>query len=395
MIMIRKLALWIAAALAAGCLLYWYMQPTVVVVETAPVRQGRFTVTVDADARTRVRQRYVVSAPIAGRLERVRLKVGDRIDAGVVVAVLRPNLPPLIDQRSRRELEERLGAAEAQVEEAEALHAKAKAARDKTANDYDRTRQLQERGVASVMAFDRDKTAAEQAARDLVAAERRAHAAVHQRTEAEEALKRGVEPANPDVFELRAPVAGSVLRVAQESEAALQPGASLVEIGDTTDLEIVAEPLTTDAVQMRPGAPVAIERWGGSAPLEGRVRLVEPAGFTKVSALGVEEQRALVVMDITSPVEARRTLGDGYRVEVRITLEEIAEATIIPVGALFRKNESWQAFVVEDGSARLRQVKLLRRSGVLAAIGDDLRPGAAVVMFPPGALADGSPIRIR
>ncbi len=392
---LRRVAVWSAAAVAAGVLAYWLMRPAPIVVETTTVSRGPFIVTVAADGRTRVRQRYVVSAPIAGRLERVRLKVGDRVEAGAVVAVLRPNPAPLIDDRARRELEERLGAAEALVEEAEALRAKATAGRDKAANDFERTRQLLARGVASTAAFDRDKAAAEQAARDVVAAERRAHAAIHQRAEAEQALRRTTEPAASETFELRAPVAGSVLRVAQESEAALQPGASVIEVGDTTDLEIIADPLTTDAVQMRPGAMVAIDRWGGPAPLEGRVRLVEPAGFTKISALGVEEQRAYVIMDLASPAEARPTLGDGYRVEVKITLDEIADAVIAPVGALIRRNDSWQAFVVEDGSARLRDVKLLRRSGARAAIAEGLAPGVMVVLFPPSALKDGSRVAVR
>lgn len=388
----RRFFLWLAATAFIGAAAFWLLRPTPILVEVAVVTQGRFLATVTAEGRTRIRQRYVVSAPIAGRLERIRLKVGDRVEKDAVIAALKPNPPPLIDPRARRELEERLGAAEAQVEEAQALHAKAQAAREKASNDFARTRQLQLRGITSAMAFDRDKAADEQAARDLIAAERRIHAAFHQRAEAAEALRRSAEPMNSETFDLRAPAAGIVLRLMLESEAAVQSGAAIMELGDATDLEIIADPLTSDAVQMRPGAPVTIERWGGSQDLRGSLRLVEPSGFSKVSALGIEEQRTWVVIDLISPPDMRQTLGDGYRAEVRIVIEEIDNATLAPIGALFRRAQAWHVFVMDDRKARLRQIDVKRRSGSLAAI-DGLEPGTSVIVFPPNSLSDGTAVR--
>jgi HlyD family secretion protein len=382
----------LAIAAAAG---FWLLRPAPILVETAPAAEGRFIATVVVEGRTRIRERYVVSAPVAGRLDRIRLKAGDHVDKDAVVAVLRPNPPPLVDPRARRELEERLGAAEAQVEETAALQAGGRAAHEKAAADFERTRELRARGVASAMVYDRDRAAAEQAARDLAAAERRAHAAAHRLAEAAEALRRGSDPAVVEAFELRSPIAGMVLRVAQESEAAAQPGAAILELGDTADLEIVADPLTTDAVQMRAGAPVVVEGWGGAQALQGRLRLVEPAAFTKISALGVEEQRTWIVADLTSPPELRPALGDGYRVEARIAVAEIDRAILIPVGALFRSGQDWQVFVLEDGRARLRHVEVLRRSGGVAALGGGLQAGMEVIVFPPRDLNDGAAARTR
>lgn len=390
----RFLALAVSLAVAA-CAGYLLLRPERMLVETAVVGEGRFVAAVVAEGRTRIRERYVVSAPVAGRLDRVRLKAGDRVAKDEVVAIIRPNPPPLVDPRAQRELEERLGAAEAQAEEAEAAQASARAARDKALADFARTRELHARGVAPAAAFDRDKALGEQTARDLAAAERRAHAAAHRRAEAAEALRRGIGPATLEAFELRAPVAGIVLRVAQENETATQPGTAILELGDVTDLEVVADPLTTEAVEMQPGADVVVAGWGGRQPLSGRLRFVEPSAFTKVSALGVEEQRTWVVVDLTSPPEARPTLGDGFRVEARITVEEIDRAILVPAGAIFRRDQGWHVFVLEHGRARLRAIEILRHAGGVAAVAAGLRPGVAVVVFPPSRLADGTAVRTR
>lgn len=390
--MIRRVLVWGAVVAAGAGVAWWLMRPQPVAVETADVVTGTFQVIVEADGRTRVRDRYVVSAPISARVERSTWRPGDRVDAGAKVASLQPNLPPLLDPRARRELEERLGAAEARVEEASALNARAHVALDQARINLDRTRQLRGRQVASLAALERDMFAVEQAERDLRASERRMHAAEHQRAEAQEALRRTADPDRSDAFVVTAPVAGTILRLVQESEAPIQAGTPLVEIGDPTDLEIVTDLLTTDAVRLRTGAPVSIVRWGGPKDLVGRVRRVEPSGFTKVSALGVEEQRVWVVVDLVSPPAERPSLGDGFRVELRLVAEEIENATIVPVGALFRRGEAWQAFVVEDGVARLRSVEVALRSGRNVAITSGVAPGETVILFPPNAVADGRSI---
>jgi HlyD family secretion protein len=382
----------IAVAAGAGYLL---LRPEPVLVETAIVGQGRFVAAVVVEGRTRICERYVVSAPVAGRLDRVRLKAGDRVARGDVVAVIRPSPPPLVDPRVRRELEERLGTAEAQAEEAEAAQASALAAHGRALADFARTRELRARGVAPAAAFDRDKALADQTGRDLAAAERRAHAAVHRRAEAAEALRRGSGAAGLEAFDLEAPIDGVVLRVAQENETATQPGMAILELGDVTDLEVIADPLTTEAVEMRPGAEVVVGGWGGRQPLSGRLRVVEPSAFTKVSALGVEEQRTWVVIELTSPPEARATLGDGFRVEARVTVEEIDRAILVPAGAIFRRDQGWHVFVLEHGRARLRGIEILRHAGGVAAVAAGLQPGMPVIVFPPSRLADGAVVRTR
>jgi HlyD family secretion protein len=192
---------------------------------------------------------------------------------------------------------------------------------------------------------------------------------------------------------VRSPVNGRVLRVLQESETIVPSGAPLVELGDPTDLEVIVDVLTTEAVGIASGAPAAIERWGGPAPLQGRVRLVEPGAFTRVSALGVEEQRVWVVIDLVEPRESWAALGDGFRVDALITVEVMDDAVILPVSAMFRSSAGWAVFIVRDGVARERALDILRRGGRSARVGAGVAPGERVVLFPPSALRDGSRVR--
>lgn len=386
---------WIVSSAIAALAAFWLLRPQAILVETAPVVTGRFVASVAADGRTRVRERYALSAPGAGRIERVRLKPGDRITKDAPVAVLRAVQPALVDARTRAELEERLGASEAQVEEAEALLARAHIALEKAATDLDRTRQLLARGVVSGTALERDLAAAQLAGRDMAAAERRVHAATHQRAQAAAALRRSLEPGAADMIEITAPVSGVVLRVAIENETVVQAGTVILEIGDLADLEIVADPLTIDAVQMRPGAPVVIQGWGGPEDLRGTLQRVEPGGFTKVSALGVEEQRTNVVIDLVSAIEMRQTLGDNYRVEVRIQIAELDSAILVPVGALFRRASGWHVFAIVNGRASMRLVEIARRSGDVAAVASGLQAGMPVIVFPPRQLEDGMAVRFK
>jgi HlyD family secretion protein len=390
-----RILFWLLSAAIAAITAFWLLRPAAIVVETAPVTAGRFEVSVVADGRTRVRERYVISAPGAGRIERVRLKPGDRIAKDAPVAVLRAAQPALVDARARAELEERLGAAEAQVEEAEALLARARIAQEKAMADLERTRQLQARGTVSGTVLERDLAAAQLAERDMAAAERRVHAATHQSAQAAAALRRSVEPGASDMIEISAPVSGVVLRVAVENETVVQAGTAILELGDLADLEIVADALTIDAVQMRPDAPVIIQGWGGPEDLRGTVHRVEPGGFTKISALGVEEQRTNVIINLVSPVEMRQALGDNYRVEAKIQIAEQDRAILVPIGALFRRALGWHVFTIVDGRARLRPVELSRRSGAVAAIGGGLEPGMPVIVFPPSQLEDGMEVRLK
>jgi HlyD family secretion protein len=382
--------------MAAAALLYWAFRPAAVPVEVATVTRGSFRATVEEDGRTRIRNRYVVSSPLPGRLLRPELKAGDTVKANARLATLLPASSPMLDARSRQELEERLGAAEAAMQEAQARLDRANAQEAQARRDLERVQVLQQKGAATNQQLEREQLSLRVAERDRVAAELRRHVTEHERDQTRALLRRATEATPPgEQWEISSPVSGRVLGVMQESETVVVAGAPLIEIGDPGDLEIIADVLTTQAVEIKPGAAMVIERWGGPGVLEGRVRLVEPAAFTKVSALGVEEQRVWVVGDILSPREIWAGLGDNFRVDARFVVAEFADAVIVPEGALFRRNEGWAAFVAHDGVARETAVHLLRRSGRLAAVGSGLQVGQRVVLFPPSTLTDGAAITER
>jgi HlyD family secretion protein len=390
----------IASALgvaAAVVLLVWSVLPRPIPVETAIVTTGRFVATVDEDGKTRIRERYVMAAPLAGRLTRVSLKAGDPVDAGVVVATILPSPAPLLDPRSRREAEERLGAAEAALERTKALIERARAQATQADSELARARALMERGATTAQALERAELAKQVADRDLRAAEFQHHTAEHELDQARALLARysAGDKELTERWALTAPVSGVVLKIAQESETIVQPGAPILEIGDPRDLEVVIDVLSTDAVEIRPGAQVTIESWGGQGVLAGRVRRVEPAAFTKVSTLGIEEQRVNVLVDLVSPPAQSAGLGDAFQVDARIAVFTQENATIVPAGALFRRGESFSLYVVEGDRAQVRNVTLLRRSGRVAAIATGLAAGERVIVYPSDRVTPGARIEAR
>lgn len=389
---VRQLAIGAALLVVVG-LLVWVAMPGPVQVETAVVTKGRFVASVQEDGKTRVRERYVVAAPLAGRLTRIKSKVGDQVRSDEIVATIMPSPAPLMDPRSRREAEERLGTAEANLERAKAVVERARAQSDQANTDLARARALAERGAATAQALERAQLAVRLAERDLRAAEFLDHAAEHEVSQMRALLTRyggaAGSDAPPENWNVTVPIDGVVLKVSQESETIVRSGTPLLDIGDPRDLEIVVDVLSTDAVEIRPGADVVVDHWGGEGQLSGRVRRVEPAAFTKVSTLGVEEQRVNVLVDILSPPEAWARLGDAYQVDAAITVFSQDDATIIPAGALFRRGEVWNVFAVRDGRAELREVRLLRRSGRLAAIAAGLAPGEEVIVYPGDRVAAG------
>ena len=391
----RLVTVLIVIAAAAG--IVWSVMPRPIPVETATVTKGRFVATVDEDGKTRVRERYVVATPLAGRLTRIRLKAGDQVAADDVIATIAPSPAPFLDPRSRREAEERLGAAEATIERTKAAVERTRAQADQASNDLARTRTLVEHGVATIQAQERAELAMRVADRDLRAAEFQNHAAEHELAQAKALLAQYGDGAKapPETWNITAPVPGLVLKVNQESETIVQAGMPIMEIGDPLDLEIVVDVLSTDAVAIHPGAEVTIDNWGGQGTLDGRVRRIEPAAFTKISTLGVEEQRVNVLIDITSRPEKWRGLGDGYQVDTRIAVFTQEDATIVPAGALFRKGDIWNVFAEVDGRAEARAVTLLRRSGRFAAVSSGLAPGDRVIVYPSDRIASGSRVAAR
>jgi HlyD family secretion protein len=355
-----------------------------------------FEQTVDEDGKTRVRERYVVSAPVAGRLARVRVKAGDALRTGVVVAELSPGAPAMIDARTARELNERVGAAEAGVDQARAKAARAEAALDQAQTDVARQKQLQGDGFVAVAALDQAQLAARVQAKELEAARFAQLGAAHDLAQARAALMRAREATATrrpgTAWPIESPVDGHVLRVLQESETVVGVGTPLLEIGDPTQLEIVVDVLSTDGQRISAGARVDIDA-GPGPRLVGRVRRVEPAAFTKVSALGVEEQRVNVIIDIVSPPEQWRGLGDQFRVDARIVVFERANAVIAPVAALFRDGEHWAVYVASDGRAHKRRVKVGGRTPSDAWIEDGLAAAERVIVYPSDSVAEGRQLK--
>lgn len=383
-------AVTVVLLLGAAAGVAWSLMPRPIPVETAEVTKGRFVATVDEDGKTRVRERYVVAAPLAGRLTRVGLKVGDNVNADDVIAMIVPSPAPFLDPRSRREAEERLGAAEAAVERTSAAVQRARAQADQADNDLVRTRALVERGASTAQALERAELAMRVADRDMRAAEFQNHAAEHEVEQARAVLARYSDGTSPlEGWNVTAPFPGLVLKVTQESETIIQPGAPIMEIGDPHDLEIVVDVLSRDAVEIRRGADVVIENWGGPGMLSGSVRRVEPAAFTKISTLGVEEQRVNVLIDLLTPPAQWAGVGDAYQLDARITVFARDDAIIVPAGALFRRGESWNVFAVDNGRAQTRQVSLLRRSGRSAAVTSGLSPGEQVIVYPSDRVSSG------
>jgi len=394
--MTRRNRIALALALVALALLVaWALRPQPVAVETAAVARGPFEQTVSDDGRTRVRERYVVSAPLAGRVERIDLEAGDPVKQGQMVAMLTPTAPAFLDARTARELQERIGAADAQLSRARAETQKAIAQRSQARADLDRQAKLATEGFVSATAREQAALALQVAERAVQAARHGEEAARHELEQTRAALRRYESGALGPRWEVTSPVDGSVLKVVQKSEGPVALGAPLLELGDARSLEAVVDVLSQDAVGIRPGMPARLELGAGVSPLAASVRLVEPAAFTKISALGVEEQRVNVILDFVEPLDKVQTIGDAFRVEASIVVYKQEDSLKVPVGALFREGEAWSVFVAEGGRARKRAVKVPRRNGVEALVEEGLKPGEQVIVYPSDALKDGSRLSSR
>jgi HlyD family secretion protein len=386
---------WTAAGLAAVATLAWAFWPRPVEVEAAMARPGRFEQAIEEDGRTRLKDRYTISAPVAARLERISLREGDAVAAGDTVAVLRPVLPAMVDERSRLEAQARVRAASAGVDRANARTARARLALEEARLEQGRTERLAAEGFLSLSRLDSARLALAGAERELEAALAEQDQAGHEREQAIATLQQFTGPMRvAGGLPVVTPVAGVVLKVTQPSENTLPAGAALLEVGDPGQMEVVSELLTTDAVQARPGRRVVIERWGGP-PVEGRVRRVDPAAFTKVSALGIEEQRVLAVIDITSPPSDWTAMGDGFRVVVRVITASVDGALIVPVGALFPHGEGFAVYAIDGRRARLRPVDIGGRNGTQAWVRSGLAADQQVIVYPPATVTDGQRVRVR
>lgn len=392
----QGIAISIGLVLAAA-LLVWAFRPRPLPVEVAEVVRAPFEQTIDEDGRTRVRQRYVIAAPLAGRLARITLDPGDAVAAGAAVARIAPTAPALLDARTQRELAERVGAADAQLAQARAEVARAEAALAQAQTDLARQTRLQGEGFLSPAARDQAELAVRVQARALESAQAAQHAAEHTVAQARAAVASLRDGGSRAGLPVTSPVSGQVLRVMQQSEGPVALGTPLMEVADLRDLEIVVDLLSTDAARIAAGARVHVDVAG--VRHAGRVRRIEPAAFTKVSALGVEEQRVNVLVDLDPPAPGTPPLavGDGFRVDLRIVVLAQADAVLAPVSALFRAGGSgadWAVFLLDGERVVRREVKVAARGPLTASIAAGLQPGDRVVVYPSDALTEGRRVRV-
>ncbi|MDH4985098.1 HlyD family efflux transporter periplasmic adaptor subunit [Aminobacter anthyllidis] len=372
----------------------WFAWPRPIAVDLASATKGPMEVTIDDEAKTRVRHVYVVSAPIAGKVLRISppRHVGDQVAVDETMAVMQPSVPSFHDARTHEELQAALAATEATMTLAEAEARRIEAALKFSRTELQRAEALARTEAISLKVLDKARFDVETNQAALASA--KAQVEVRRNERASVAARLG-EPSGALVesdpaccIQLRTPVTGRILKIIQESEAVVQAGAPLIEIGDPRDLEIVADLLSTDAVRIKPGAPVRIDGWGGSS-IRGQVARVDPAGFVKVSALGIEEQRVRTIIDFVDPPEAWSPLGHDYRVIVHVTTWRAEDVLTVPVAALFRKGEDWAVFAVKDGAARAIAIKIGQRNGRMAEVQSGITAGDRVVLHPSDRVKDG------
>lgn len=388
------------AAIALGTVgaIVFALLPKPVGVDLQAIDRGELVVTVDEEGQTRVRERYVVSSPLAGRLLRIELDPGDEVVAGkTLLAVLEPTNPTLLDARSLAEAEARVKRSEKTLERAGPDLEQAKVRYQFAQSEFRRAQELREQRAITSNEYEEYELLERQRAEELKAAQLAVQIATFELELAKAALIHTdpEEEAESPRVEIHSPIDGTVLKVLQESSAIVTPGTELLELGARNDLEIEVDVLSSDAVKITPGDRVILEHWGGDQPLNARVKRVEPQAFTKISALGVEEQRVYVIADFTDPLELWNNLGDGYRVEARMVIWENPDVLKVPTSALFRQGDDWAVFVDEGGVARVRLVEIGRRNALESQVLSGLEEGDRVVVHPSDKVVDGVKIEQR
>jgi HlyD family secretion protein len=375
-------------------LVAWGLWPKPVMVETGVIARAPLTVRVSEEGKTRIRNRYIVAAPVGGMMQRVMLRPGDEVKANeTVITRIVPQVAPLIDSRSRLQAQEAVSMHKANRKRALESQAALKIAANLAAVERDRAMAVKQEGAVSASDLDRLEAEATGKAAELRAAEFALQVIDHELAQAMAVLEQPASGEADPVVEIKSPVTGKVLTVMQESETMMNPGQPIIEVGDPSDIEIEAEILSRDAVTIEPGDEVLIEQWGGADALKGRVRRVEPAAFTKVSALGVEEQRVIVLIDLHSSEGQAKALGDRFRVEVCVAVWHGDDVLVSPAGALFREGSQWKTFVMRDGKARLTSVEVGHSDGRFSQILSGLEPGDKVLLHPPDTVTDGTAVR--
>ncbi len=382
-------ALWAVAAIGTAAVIARAVKPKPMPVQLGTVTRGALRVTVDEEGRTRVADRYQVTAPRAGMLSRITMRPGDRIARGAVIARLEALPEPLLGARDRAATEARMGAAADGARQARANVDRVRSALDYARRRTDRARDLHARGAISQVELEQSESEQRSLDAELAATQAAVRVAGHEYELARASLGLQSSSRSDAATDVTAPVTGVVLRVQQQSEGVVTPGALLVEIGDPSAFEVVVAVLTADAVRVHERARVVLEGWGGGDALTAHVRRVEPSAFTRVSALGVEEQRVNVLIDIDDPRERWSALNDGYRVAARISLWEGENVLRVASSALFRRGERWSVFTVSDGHARVMDVTVGERAGADVQVLRGVSEGARVILHPSDKIVDG------
>lgn len=384
-----------AAVVAAG--LVWGFLPRALPVDVAEVKRAPLEVTVEEEGKTRVAERYVVSAPVAGYARRIELDAGNAVQAGQVLAVIEPARAVALDPRTRAQAQAQVSAARAALAAAQENARAAGAAAQLAQQERTRTESLRQSNFVSAQALDNARTAETRARAAALAAQHAVRVADFELEMARAAVASTdrLQGGGADQVQVRAPVAARVLKLLHENEGAVAAGQPLLELGNPDTLEVEVEVLSTQAVQIVAGSQVLLDRWGGEGVLQGTVRVVEPSGYTKTSALGVEEQRVRVIVDFSSPHDAWARLGDGYRVEARFVLWAGKDVLQLPTSALFRHNEGWAVFALQGGRAKLTPVKTGQRAGLATQVLSGLAAGDKVITHPDDRIKDGVRVKPR
>ena len=394
--LLRKHPLIILIAVLITGLLMWGFWPQPVMVEATTVKRAPLTITVEEEGRTRVIDRYIISAPVNGVTCRVQLNVGDPVEQGQILLDIAPLESEVLDQRSRAQANAEIAAADSALRAAKERVRAAAATELLAATELKRLQPLLEKALISRDVFDKAVADANTTAADKRSADFNVDVARYELEAAKSVLEYSVASHDlADRITVRSPITGNILRIEQECASPVSTGEPLIEVGDPSALEIEVDVLSADAVKIKPGMNVLFDRWGGEQPLKGTVRIVEPVGFTKVSALGVEEQRVLIISDFTSPATQWQRLGDGYRVEAHFILWHQEDVLQIPASSLFRYKNGWAVFVIENNHAKRREVKVGQRNGLIAQILEGVEEGESVINHPSDDVEDGRSVTVR
>lgn len=381
-------------AILVVLLVVWGFLPSPIPVSVDQAKVAPLEVTIEDEGKTQVADRYTISAPVTGYVLRIQHEVGDTVSVGQELFQIQP-VPDLISARQREIAQAQLDAAEARLMQAEENLNLANEESRIADLELQRIQNLFDQGIGSEQELDNTKLAARRAAAQKASAEFSVKVAEHEVKAAESALRSFQVSGGQEQIAIQSPVSGRILKIYQESEGTVQAGLPILEIGDPLSLEVKVDLLSTDAVQVRKGTPVRIKRWGTDAVLDGMVRVVEPSGYTRISALGVEEQRVPVIVDLLSPREQWQALGDGYRVVAEFIIWQGDNVLQIPSSSLFRTGEDWALFLVDGGSAKFRRVEAGHQSGLNTQIVNGIAEGETVLTHPDERIEDGVRVEIR